>query len=126
VTCGLSIGGTGTYALHQHVLMAKVTESFEEFMVRFVRHAVIRLLADEDIHAPPDLHELEDETDPRLAQIRMAVYLRTAVDQHIAQLIRPSGFLMEVLEIEPEPRPTWKALGKALGVSAQAAHRKYR
>jgi hypothetical protein len=112
--------------------MAVVTEGFEEFMITFVRKAVLRLLADNDIHAPPDVLELKNKGDPVLAQIRMAVYLRTAVDQHIAQLIsfwgRPADVLRRDVLLGEEPdnfRPTWKELGKALGVSAQAAHRKY-
>lgn len=112
------------------MLMAEVTEGFEQFLVRFVRKAVIRLLADEDIQVPPDVRELEARGGPLLAQIRMAVHLRAAVDRHIEQLTvfrgpRAEALLAELGLAEVPPRPTWSELGEALGVSAQAAHRKY-
>jgi hypothetical protein len=110
------------------MLMARVTESFEKFMVRFVRQTVRRLIADEDIHVPPDLREL-GRINPLLAEIGMAAQLRAAVDQYLVHLIvyrgDPRQTELEALTGKVSPRPTWKEIGKALGVSAQAAHRKY-
>jgi hypothetical protein len=62
----------------------------------------------------------------------MAVHLRAAVDQHIADLITygadgdPAQELVdEIISGTVQPSPTWKAIGKAVGVSALAAHRKH-
>jgi hypothetical protein len=116
------------------MLMATVTESFDRFMIRFVRRTVLRLLADEDIHVPPEVREL-GRKDQLLAQIRMAVHLRTAVNQYIEERIVFGGDPADVLladipafkrvtDTNPRQR-TWQEFGEALGVSAQAAHRKY-
>ncbi len=61
----------------------------------------------------------------------MAVRLRNAVDDHIRSMVvarstdnEAERLLDETLGALPS-RFTWKELGEALGVSAQAAHRKY-
>ena len=60
----------------------------------------------------------------------MAVRLRKAVDEHIRLMVvtcatsKAESLLDQTLGSAP-PRLTWKELGEALGVSAQAAHRKY-
>jgi hypothetical protein len=61
----------------------------------------------------------------------MAVRLRNAVDDHIRTMVvtgaaasNAESLLDQVLGT-PSPRLTWRELGEALGVSAQAAHRKY-
>ena len=72
----------------------------------------------------------EDNIAYLLAELRMAVRLRTAVDDHIRFMVvaratsKAESLLDETLGA-PMPRPTWKEIGEALGVSAQAAHRKY-
>lgn len=53
-----------------------------------------------------------------LAQIRVVVHLRDAVDRYIAELIEYGGekaprLLDEILG-EVSPRPTWKEIGQAL------------
>jgi hypothetical protein len=107
------------------MLMAQITESFDEFLARTVRRLVPRLLViDGELggqHAEDDL----------LAELRMAVRLRNAVDDHIRSMVvarstgSPAELLLGETLGEPLPRLTWKELGEALGVSAQAAHRKY-
>jgi len=119
--------------LHQHMLMAQVTESFENFLARVVRKMIPRLLvingelpAGNDEGSPPANDYIAD----LLAELRMAVRLRTAVDGHIRFVVvaratsKAESLLDEALGA-PLPRPTWKEIGEALGVSAQAAHRKY-
>lgn len=122
---------------YQHVLMTVDPSTFEGFMVTFVQRAVVRLLADEDIPVPLGVHEL-GKRHPALAKIGMAAHLRDAVDLYLAQLVLNGNTLGEALLAEvsntgntksdtksKSHRVTWKDIGEALGVSAQAAHRKY-
>ena len=111
---------------YQHVLMAQITEPIEEFLYRVVRMAIPRLL---EIEGEPPA---ENDKAYVLAAIRMAVLLRKAVDDRIAFMVvtghagsKAEALLDEVLGGERLLRPTWKEIGEALGVSAQAAHRKY-
>jgi hypothetical protein len=104
-------------SLYQHVLMAELTETIDQFLGRFARKAIPRLV---------------EEGGPRglLAEIRMAARLREAIDRQISSLIRSGMYeseaeLDDVLGGSPYERPTWKEIGEALGVTAQAAHRKY-
>jgi hypothetical protein len=111
--------------LRQHMLMAQITESFDDFLARVVRRLVPRLIViDGELGGQP----AEDDL---LAELRMAVRLRNAVDEHIRFMVvaRSTGseaerLLDDTLGALPA-RLTWKELGEALGVSAQAAHRKY-
>jgi hypothetical protein len=115
------------------MLMAEITESFDDFLARTVRKLIPRLLmingetpADDDEDDRPG----EDHIADLLVQLRMAVRLRSAVDDHIRVMVVTSSaseqaLLDEVLGVPPPPRPTWQEIGEALGVSAQAAHRKY-
>jgi hypothetical protein len=110
------------------MLMAQITESFDEFLARTVRKLVPRLLV---IDGELGGQLAQDDAPDLLAELRMAVRLRNAVDEHIRFMVvaRSTGsqaerLLGETLG-EPLPRLTWKELGEALGVSAQAAHRKY-
>jgi hypothetical protein len=119
--------------LHQHMLMAQITESFDNFLARVVRKIIPRLLViNGELPAEDDEDDLqaEDNIAYLLAELRMAVRLRTAVDDHIRFMVvaratsKAESLLDETLGA-PMPRPTWKEIGEALGVSAQAAHRKY-
>lgn len=110
------------------MLMAQITESFEDSLARTVRRLVPRLIEiDGELGGQP----AQDDAPDLLAELRMAVRLRNAVDEHIRSMVvaRSTGsqaerLLDEMLGARP-PRITWKELGEALGVSAQAAHRKY-
>jgi hypothetical protein len=115
------------------MLMAQITESFESFLARVVRRLIPRLLvingelpAEDDEGVPPG----EDSIAYLLTELRMAMRLRTAVDAQIRFMVvaratsKAESLLDETLGA-PLPRPTWKEIGEALGVSAQAAHRKY-
>lgn len=107
--------------------MAQITESFDVFLHRVSRRLVLRLLLEEADEAPPDAEI--DEHEELLAKIRMANRIRQALDQHIHELIvygndQPNAVLNEALG-GSSTRPTWKEIGIALGVSAQAANRKY-
>jgi hypothetical protein len=108
--------------------MAQITESFEDFLARTVRRLVPRLIV---IDGELDGRPAQDDAPDLLAELRMAVRLRNAVDEHIRSMVvaRSTGsqaerLLDQMLGARP-PRLTWKELGEALGVSAQAAHRKY-
>ena len=109
----------------------RVTQSFEDWMVTFVQKTVRRFLRDEDIHVPPELYELE-RRDPRLAEIGMAVRIREGIDRYLYEVIvfgviekdRVPPLLTEVTGETHPPLLTWKDIGEALGVSAQAANRK--
>jgi hypothetical protein len=117
----------------QHMLMAQTSESFEEFLARVVRKLVPRLLViDGELAAGDDAASspAEDYIPDLLAELRMTVRLRNAVDDQIRFMVvacatsKAKSLLDQVLGA-PSPRLTWKELGEALGVSAQAAHRKY-
>jgi hypothetical protein len=110
------------------MLMTQIAESFEAFLARTVRRLIPRLLViDGAVPAGPPA---AGYTPDLLAELRMAMRLRNAVDDYIRTMVvagaasRAESLLDEVLGT-PSPRPTWKELGEALGVSAQAAHRKY-
>jgi hypothetical protein len=98
--------------------MAGLTETFDQFLLRFARRAIVRLIQE------------EGGADGLLEQIRMAARFRQAVDEVIRNLVvtgsarRAESLLAGVIGLEHE-RPTWKEIGEALGVSAQAAHHKY-
>jgi len=115
------------------MLMAQITESFEDFLARIARRLVPRLLAiDGKMSAGDDegSQPAQGNIPDLLAELRMAVRLRKAVDDHIRFMVmtcatsKAESLLDQTLGI-PSPRLTWKELGEALGVSAQAAHRKY-
>jgi hypothetical protein len=115
------------------MLMAQITESFDDFLARIVRRLVPRLIViDAELSAGDDggSSPAEDYTPDLLAELRMAVRLRNAVDDQIRMMVvvrstsRAEALLDETLGA-PLPHLTWKELGEALGVSAQAAHRKY-
>ena len=128
----------------QHMLMAQITESFEDFLARVVRRAIPRLIVingelppkdDEDDLQAEDEDDLQAQNDKEaiallLAELRMAVRLRDAIDNHIRFMVvacatSKAESLLDAVLGAPLPRPTWKEIGQALGVSAQAAHRKY-
>jgi hypothetical protein len=113
--------------LRQHLLMARIAESFEDFLLRVARRVTARLVLEE-----PDASMLALEGDKHdlLAKMRMAARLRRALDEHIHDLVvygedRGAAMLTETLGGTDGDRPTWKEIGEALGVSGQAAHRKY-
>ncbi len=109
--------------------MAQITESFEDFLARVVRRLVPRLLV---IDGELGGQQAQDDTADLLAELRMAVRLRNAVDDRIRFMVvarsnssSEAELLLDETLGAPLPRLTWKELGEALGVSAQAAHRKY-
>jgi hypothetical protein len=110
------------------MLMAQITESFDNFLRRLARHAVVRLVAEETgTPLPPAVQASKNDV---LAKIRMAARLRRALDEHIYDLVvygydRRVAMIISVAGIEHGDRPTWKEIGDALGTSPQAAHRKY-
>lgn len=97
--------------------MAEVTESFDVFLLRFVRKAIQRLVREE--RGAIDL----------LAEISMAARLRNAVDAQLTNLIMAGTYedaiLLDEILGSSYVRPTWREIGAALGVTPQAAHRKY-
>ena len=109
------------------MLMAQIAESIEEFLDRIVQKVIPRLLEIEG--GPPARNDVAYV----LASIRMAALLRKAVDDHISSMVvtgrtgsKAGELLDQVLAGERRLlRPTWKEIGEALGVSAQATHRKY-
>jgi hypothetical protein len=116
------------------MLMDDDPESFETFLARVVRRLVERLAADPRItHSGVlegfDRTTAERERSIQLSNIRMAVQVRKALDEHLGNLIAYGSdggktFLYEMMN-EPRTKATWKEIGDALGVSAQAAHHKY-
>ena len=106
----------------QHMLMAHITEGFDRYLIRFVQDSIPRLrVASGEL--PTQNYVLDD--------LRMATRLRNAVDAYIRLMMvtraasKTESFLFKTPGGPPPPRPTWKEIGEALGVSAQAAHRKY-
>jgi hypothetical protein len=113
--------------------MTQTTESLESFIVTVVRRLIPRLLAiDGEMPAGDDegISPAPDYTPDLLAELRMAVRLRNVVDDYIRFMVvtgtnsNAESLLYQTLGMSP-PRLTWRELGEALGVSAQAAHRKY-
>ncbi len=106
------------------MLMTEITESLDRFLLRFVRRALPRLIEIEGDQTA------EDEKLFLLAEIRMAALLRKAVDDHIQEMVvtgcpsKGEARLSRTLG-QPGLDLTWKEIGEALGVTAQAAHRKY-
>jgi hypothetical protein len=115
------------------MLMTQITENFDDYLDRVVRRLVERLTQErkQDVwreNGPPDMDD-DDRLD-LLTKIKMGALLRDAVDEHLRDLIvygcdRTVAFLNSTLDSTPGVRPTWKEIGRALGISAQAAHRKY-
>ncbi|TYB50488.1 hypothetical protein FXF51_56115 [Nonomuraea sp. PA05] len=100
--------------------MAEITESFDAFLSRVTEKLVIRLLAIEGSEADV------------LEQIRMTKVLIRQLEEQLRLLIlhgnarRVEILLHEAINGQLPSRPhTWKEIGEALGVSAQAAQRKY-
>lgn len=133
LTCGFVNCRDTALRRRQHMLMARITESFDDFLARVVRRLVPRLIVvDAELSARDDegSSPAEDYTPDLLAELRMAVRLRNAVDDQIRFMVvacatsKTESLLDEALGALL-PRPTWKELGEALGVSTQAAHRKY-
>lgn len=112
----------------QHLLMDGITESLDAFLRRVARRAVERLVVEEGAAVDGGHHKQD-----LLAKIQMAVRLRRALDEHIHDLVvfgqdrrlAELGQQDELFEPAVSVRPTWAEIGAALGVSAQAAHRKY-
>jgi hypothetical protein len=112
------------------MLMAQITESFEDFLTRVVGRLVPRLLAIDLELSDESSQSAQDKIPDLLAELRMSVRFRKAVDDHIRMMVvtcatSKAEFLLDQALGVPSPRFTWKELGEALGVSAQAAHRKY-
>jgi len=107
--------------------MAQLTEGFDNFLLRVTRRAVSRLVVLEETETPASATDDGSTHDPLLAKIRMAARLRRALNEHIYDLIVHGQDRTEVLLAEDAhgDRPTWKEIGDALGISAQAAHHKY-
>jgi hypothetical protein len=96
---------------YQHVLMA---ETSDQFLLGVARRLALRLVQE------------EQESWGLLAEIHMAVRLRRAIDWQLNSLITQGTYEDDPeARLAPPKRPTWKEIGEALGVSAQAAHRKY-
>lgn len=107
------------------MLMAQITESFDAFLLRVARRAVTRLVfEDTGMSIPADEDGSKHDL---LAKIWMATRLRGALDEHIHDLIvyGKDRRAAMVTGSATGDRPTWKEIGNALGVSPQAAHRKY-
>ncbi|GGQ25229.1 hypothetical protein [Streptosporangium pseudovulgare] len=101
--------------------MSEITEDFESFLKRITQKLVIRLVATEG-------------NEPTLInQINMTARLIGHFEQHQRTLVSrgtsrdEESHLDKMLHGDDRPdRPyTWKEVGQALGVSGQAAHRKY-
>jgi hypothetical protein len=96
--------------LHQHMLMAQITESFDNFLARVVRKIIPRLLViNGELPAEDDEDDLQAEDDEGgqpaedniaylLAELRMAVRLRTAVDDHIRFMVAALGRVPWIME----------------------------
>jgi hypothetical protein len=99
------------------MLMSELAESIDSALERITRRLIQRLVQAEG--GPTGL----------LAEIRMAALIRRAIDEQISSLIISGQYstdaLLDDILAEPPERPTWREIGEALGVSAQAAQRKY-
>lgn len=99
----------------------EITEDFGVFIDRVMRRLVARLL------------ELQGrDSDDVLARIEMSKRLTRTLDTHVRLLVHHGVDRAEdllLLQVENRDLPTrshtWKDIGEALGVSAQAAQRKY-
>jgi hypothetical protein len=118
----------------QHSLMDDDPESLDSYLARVVRRLVERLTDDPRIPAWGVLDGLDPATMndyPQLAEIRLAVEVRKALDRQLHDLViygseKHEALLNELLgDPDDTPKLTWKEIGSALGVSAQAAHHKY-
>lgn len=114
------------------MLMAQITETFDDFLHRVTRRLVERLVREQDESIAPDTED--GEWGELLARIQMAARMRKALDEHIAVMVVHASYQRQELlwdtvidTVSPGSvhRPTWKQIGDALGTSAQAAHRKY-
>jgi hypothetical protein len=115
------------------MLMTQIAEDFDRYLDRVVRRLVERVAQEQrdDVwrgNGPPDVDD-DDRLD-LLTKIKMGALLRDAVDEHLRDLIvygsdQTVAFLNSTLGSTPGVRPTWKEIGHALGISAQATHRKY-
>ncbi|MED7927874.1 hypothetical protein SMD20_26685 [Nonomuraea sp. LP-02] len=94
----------------------EITEDFDIFLTRITRKLAARLVA----------LEKGEEADV-LAKIDMSKRLMRALEDQICLLVLHGvDDRGDVPLNEPPRRPhTWKEIGEALGVSAQAAQRKY-
>lgn len=110
-------------------------ESLEAYLARVVRLLLERLIEDPSNPRWGVLDGIDPTSTDRytqLAKIRMAVQVRKALDKHLGEIITHGADRREALlnEVLGEPmtvkKTTWKEIGDALGVSAQAANRKYR
>lgn len=116
------------------MLMDGDPESLDSYLARVARRLIERLNEDERIAGWGVLEGLDSTDKARnilLAKIRLAVQVRKALDKYVSDLITYGGeeraaLLDDVLGMPEIEKPTWKEIGDALGVSAQAAHRKYR
>jgi len=89
-------------------------DDLDAYLATVVRKLVDRLAAQES--ASTDL----------LAKIEIAARLNRAIEEHLERLIvRADRDLAVDVQSGPPKRPTWKEIGQSLGISAQAAHRKY-
>jgi hypothetical protein len=91
-----------------------MAEMSDQYLLVVARRLILRLVREE----PPSWG--------LLAEIHMAVRLRRAIDWQLSSLITRGTYEDDPeARLAPPKRPTWKEIGEALGVSAQAAHRKY-
>ncbi|MDL4773137.1 MULTISPECIES: hypothetical protein [Thermomonosporaceae] len=101
----------------------EINERFETFLGRVGRKLVTRLIKVEG-GDPDDLIERIKMTSRMIEQLEgQLTFLITAGKDDTSQGM---ALLREILSSPPADNlPTWKEVGEALGVSPQAAHRKY-